>query len=207
MNKITRCPVCGTDSSVFCFTARDSTQVKRCSNCHILYRFVPDSLPFLDYGGDLYTQWGVPESQQSRNLMRMSDFRRFLLYVRNFKPFGEIIDVGCATGELLACAEEQGYRGIGVEPQRAACEIARSRYGLAILNTDFLSAQIKHQTADVVTMIHVLEHISDPIAVLRKTWDILKPAGILALETPYLSAFWAHTLEAVLKFPWCVDRA
>lgn len=96
---------------------------------------------------------------------------------------GRLLDVGCAGGHFLAAARERGYEVIGVEYSPVMAKYARSTYGLEVLGGDFLEAQLSGNF-DVVHMEDVLEHLSDPLAVLTKIGDVLALDGSLVVDGP-----------------------
>ncbi|MBW3607886.1 MAG: methyltransferase domain-containing protein [Actinobacteria bacterium] len=102
-----------------------------------------------------------------------------------------VVDVGCATGELLAVAQERGLRPLGVELSLWAAEEARAFTGVEIFDRDLAEWPAAHPgvLADAACAFHVLEHVHDPVGFLRDMRALLRPGGHAFLEVPnYASA-------------------
>jgi SAM-dependent methyltransferase len=79
---------------------------------------------------------------------------------------GSLLDVGCATGNFLAHAQDRGWGVTGVEVSDFARDRARTRVrGPVVASLTELGAGVHF---DVVTLHHVLEHVQDPTAFLRE---------------------------------------
>lgn len=91
---------------------------------------------------------------------------------------GSMIDVGCATGELMLVAKDAGWRVSGVEPSEHGRNIAR-QYGTVHRDCDEVD-----ETFDVVTSVHVLEHVSRPVDFLKQLAKLLKPRGLMIVVMP-----------------------
>jgi SAM-dependent methyltransferase len=76
-----------------------------------------------------------------------------------------------------------GWQVAGIEPDAEAAQKAR-RYSDEIYTGDVLTAPFAIGSFDVVTMFHVLEHVPDPVAVVRRTLEWLAPSGLLIIEVP-----------------------
>jgi SAM-dependent methyltransferase len=105
---------------------------------------------------------------------------------------GRLLDVGCGSGVFLKRMQELGWRVEGVEsdPQaarRVACE------GIPVHVGDLAALKLKSDGFDAVTMSHLIEHVADPLALLRECHRILKPGGRMVVVTPN-SASLAHRL-------------
>jgi 2-polyprenyl-3-methyl-5-hydroxy-6-metoxy-1,4-benzoquinol methylase len=105
------------------------------------------------------------------------------LYLPAPPPGARLIDVGCGTGEFMLRMQRLGWEVEGVEPDPDAVSVARS-YGLRVTQGDVISSSIPPDSADAVTLNHVIEHVPDPVAVLRRSHNILKPGGRLVVSTP-----------------------
>jgi SAM-dependent methyltransferase len=94
---------------------------------------------------------------------------------------GDLLDVGCGSGEFLARMKALNWNVAGMEPDPKALDVAQARLGISVKSrlTEFSSGQF-----DVITMNHVIEHLPDPIAVLRECKRLLKPSGRLLITTP-----------------------
>ncbi len=97
---------------------------------------------------------------------------------------GRLLEIGCAMGTLLNEIRQRGWEVTGIEPEEWTCKIARERYGLDVINGIFQDAIIAKSSFDVVLMLHVIEHLADPLGGLIRIGEFLRPSGVLALETP-----------------------
>lgn len=97
---------------------------------------------------------------------------------------GELLDLGCWVGFLLAEARDRGWRGLGVEPSDFAAAFARERLGLDVLTAGIDEAALPQRKFDAVFMGDVIEHLIDPGASLDRIATLLVPNGVLALALP-----------------------
>jgi len=100
---------------------------------------------------------------------------------------GELLDIGCGTGNFLAAARDAGYGVMGIELDRNAARFARERLGLQrvfpLTISEFVS-QHPEERFDVVTFFEVLEHQAAPIEFLQKVRACVRPGGLIALSVP-----------------------
>lgn len=96
---------------------------------------------------------------------------------------GRYLDVGCGSGGSLGVAQALGWSVAGIEMDAAAAAKAR-RFTEALHVGDVLDAPFASASFDVVTAFHVLEHLTDPVAALRRMLDWLAPGGLLIVEVP-----------------------
>jgi len=99
-------------------------------------------------------------------------------------PGQRLLDVGCGNGQFLLWARELGWECHGVELDAAATRVAREQ-GISVLGSSL--EELQPGTAgsfDAITLSHVIEHVHDPIDMLRRCRELLRPGGYLWLETP-----------------------
>lgn len=100
------------------------------------------------------------------------------------KPHGKLLDVGCGTGLYLHAFQRLGWEAYGVEISAAVAEETRRRLGLKVISGVLEDAKFPDGTFDVVTLIHVLEHLLDPVATLHEVCRILKSGGMALMAVP-----------------------
>lgn len=97
------------------------------------------------------------------------------------------LDIGSSSGALLrAFGRTYGSAGVGVEPGAAYRERALHLGTRTVASPEELDSSMKG-TFDLVSIIHVLEHLPDPVGYLRQlreTW--MAPGGRLLVEVPHL---------------------
>ena len=82
-------------------------------------------------------------------------------------PGRRILDIGSGPGYFLEAGRERGWQVLGFEPSRIAADYTRAR-GLAVVNDFFSAAKAKeHGSFDVISLSMVLEHVRDPIGLIR----------------------------------------
>jgi len=84
----------------------------------------------------------------------------------------------------LARLSGLGWSVSGVEPDREAAGVAAGAADCVVFPGDLLSAGFAADSLDAVISRHVIEHLRNPVEVLRECWRILKPGGELVVVTP-----------------------
>ena len=95
---------------------------------------------------------------------------------------GSILDVGAAAGFVLQGFIDSGWTGSGIEPNDTMASVARSRLGLEVW-TGMMENLAGDLQFDAVSMIQVLPHFIDPKHAMGVVARILKPGGLLLIET------------------------
>lgn len=98
-------------------------------------------------------------------------------------PRGVLLDVGCGNGDFLDMARGMGWDVHGIDLDPKAVEGARRR-GLAVGQGGIETLDHSSDRYDVITLSHVIEHVHNPLALLKSCHRLLKPGGSLWLETP-----------------------
>jgi len=111
-------------------------------------------------------------------------------FIRKYLPFGgNFIDIGCGTGELLNCAHEDGWAVTGLELSPDLVEYVRNRYGVDVINANILDFSTDStEKYDVVVLRHVIEHLEDPVSVMKTINSLLTPGGYSVMEFPNIES-------------------
>lgn len=187
------CPICTRDDGTVVFgstlpTDFDETkpippysahyQINRCNSCGLTY-----SSPVMDGAGvgRLYE-----ESSETNVLPGEEDNvrRTMALYYKLAAPHlaarDRMLDVGCDMGFMLEAAGADGFKNLhGIEPAPVARGIAGAIPGAVISDGFFEDANYPSHFFDLITLIHVLDHLYDPRVVLRRAIDSLRPGGLV----------------------------
>ncbi len=106
-----------------------------------------------------------------------------------------ILDVGCATGALLAQLKNKGWECAGVELCVPAAEYAIKERGLTIHKGTIENAPFSDASFDVILASHLIEHLNNPRDFIHRTYHLLKPGGYLFVTTPDIDGFQARLLQ------------
>ena len=122
---------------------------------------------------------------------------RTKLYQRLIGKKGCILDVGCASGQLLRDLNKFGqWELMGVEPNKEAAQMAIDA-GFQVHCSELLRAKIGPSSVDLIVMNHVIEHLPDPKETVEHIWKLLKPGGYFVGEIPS-----ADCVERILFGPY-----
>lgn len=103
---------------------------------------------------------------------------------------GHVLDVGCGSGEMLEVARSAGWLATGVDFDPQAVAGAR-RKGLSAYAGELADLRFPQAHFDLITLSHVIEHVPDPIALMRECRRLLRAHGLLVLWTPNADS-WGH---------------
>jgi SAM-dependent methyltransferase len=151
--------------------------------------------------------YGTPEQ---RRLVEQAEHWRHRL-IRDgtqLEPGTRLLEVGTGVGAVLAVLGQEfpGVRlhGVDIEPRQLAFareHLARAGVEATLVEADALALPFEDELFDQVWMMWFLEHVADPVAVLREARRTLVPGGgITAIEVDYSTvraAPWTPGLEAL----------
>ena len=101
-----------------------------------------------------------------------------------------VLEVGCGLGHFTYALRQAGYDAKGIDLSPDAVDAARARYG------DFYEARSveslvasSQERFDAIVMVEIIEHLEQPVSVLREAMGLLNPGGQLVLTTPNRTFF------------------
>lgn len=106
-----------------------------------------------------------------------------------------LLDVGCSSGAFVSTGVQLGYRAEGVEPAPKAAATAQAA-GLKVRQGLLHEADYGDGEFDAVTLFEVIEHLKDPLPLLKECRRILRPGGILLIGTGNATSWSAKTMGA-----------
>jgi 2-polyprenyl-6-hydroxyphenyl methylase / 3-demethylubiquinone-9 3-methyltransferase len=93
-----------------------------------------------------------------------------------------LVDLGCGGGLMGPYVAERGYRHLGVDIGLPGLRLARE-HGILPVGGSALEVPVADGCADVVLACEILEHVEDDVAVLAECARLLRPGGLLLLDT------------------------
>lgn len=187
------CPICNGRNSTVLYRAKlpakfDETvppspyshhyQINRCVNCNLIY-----SSPIMDERG--VSRLYQDSSETNVSAGEEDNVRRTMaLYYRLAAPHlsgrERLLDIGCDMGFMLEVAKRDGFKELhGIEPVPAARSIAAMVEGTRVTDKFFEQTDYPPDYFDLITLVHVLDHLYDPRIVLRQACKNLRPGGLV----------------------------
>lgn len=99
-----------------------------------------------------------------------------------------LLDVGCGNGVFLQFAAHLGWVTEGIDNDAAAVSAARVA-GCRVIHGDLDNLPFARSCYRHVTLSHVIEHVYEPLKLLKQCFELLVPGGRLWLQTPNLRSF------------------
>jgi SAM-dependent methyltransferase len=173
----------------------------------------PDALQSFyasEYRAAMGKDKGLPRYRASPNYRAQARSQVEWL-AREVGESGTLLDVGAGYGLFLSEAHERlpGWSLAAVEPDRdAAADLTR----IARLERDFTGfwegGGFAAGSLDAINLSHVLEHLRDPLGALVRLRALLRPGGVLQVETPHddLGELLRSSRQSDLPHLWFFSR-
>lgn len=116
-------------------------------------------------------------------------FNQMLNLIEKYKDPGKILDIGCGLGLLLYLANKRGWESNGIEISTFASNFAKNKLKLNVINSDNLNS-FQDNFFDVIVVNHVLEHIENPLVLLKQIKKKLNINGILFIGVPNINGLY-----------------
>ncbi len=164
----------------------------RCGGCGVYFLWPQPNAEVLGkYYEIMHGNYGgIDRSYDAWKKRLERDLRSKSQILARYVDFGRVglrvLDYGCAYGHFLEILDRYPVRKWGCDVSEGALRIARRRFGASsewIGNPADLPSNIETATMDCVTMWATLEHVTNPEVVVSSIAAVLKPGGILAVDT------------------------
>ena len=184
------CPACDSSVSHTVFQSYDGYHFDECERCGMWYaplnvdwalfeRFFADCPP----AREVAKKATIGRMEQAEN----PDFLRFENYFQSFQDFLptptaqlRYLDIGCGVGHSLTAARRAGMEPHGVEVDPDAVALAKRNHEVVVSGVSELPPG-KYQ---VISMWETLEHLADPLLMLREVVERMSPGGLVAITVP-----------------------
>ena len=214
LQNLTHCPCCGatvTDSQRLFAVPMLSQMVDvlQCRDCQLIYKAaVPNAAGLAQIYTSDYVHFQTEEpiglGERLSNQRKLSQCQKLLppSWQQQPKSALNLVDVGCGSGRFVQVARDVGYNATGID---AYLPESCSSDNLQALTPD----QLPPDHYQIVTLLNVAEHLTDPVALFISIRRILKSRGVFLLTCPYgdsiarqvYTAQWSHlALEEHLLF-------
>ncbi|MEP6903181.1 MAG: class I SAM-dependent methyltransferase [Actinomycetota bacterium] len=178
------CPLCQSESK-FAFDAKGFA-LRDCVKCNHRFAEIAANENHVAeiYGDSYFSVGGAGYSDYLAEGEMLK--RRGRMYAKKLAKFsaakGKVLDVGAAAGFILQGFIENGWQGIGLEPNANVAATGREKFGLNI-SVGSLESFKTDEKFDLILMIQVVAHFYAPAGAFQKAFDLLNENGFLLIET------------------------
>jgi 2-polyprenyl-3-methyl-5-hydroxy-6-metoxy-1,4-benzoquinol methylase len=191
--ELTGCPLCGCVEAQVLYELE--VPLVRCEQCAMVYLNPQPRVEHQQFYDESYYDGSSTKKDDADNedvleaakvAVRLESCQAVVDRVMKYSPTpGSWLDIGCGPGFLLSQVRDRGWQYMGLDSSPFAPQFARERFGLENVRTGLIEdVDFAGRTFDVISMQHVIEHLYEPVSTMREILKLLKPGGILYLETP-----------------------
>ena len=183
------CPVCQTPPN---FPAASGNRIA-CSSCKVSWTYLPEAIDSAAlYRDEVYAV--VDNRKSIFEKIIFSESRAILKKAKKLLPKARrLLDFGSGKGQFLAVAKSLGWQGVGIETEAARGEFAREKYGVDVQISYYEKGLVSESPVDLISLNHVLEHLPEPMPLLRELLEHnLIQGGLLYVEVPRADSWQAQ---------------
>lgn len=187
---LVNCNLCGADDFTVVFPKGYAQlhRIVRCNQCSLMYanpQELIDAEKF-EVEEDLPPATDPSFQQYVRKQhVQMPDNLRVMKKLNDLMPQrGKLLEIGSFMGLFASELRSSGWAVTCIEPFPGAVKYSREVHKLNVIQGVLPRPEIPDHTFDAAIMLHVIEHMPDPAANVAELRRLIKPGGILVVETP-----------------------
>jgi len=188
-----QCPSCSSRDIRSAGHRKDGSSVSRCSGCGLGFlNPMPTESEIIDMYNDYYSRkdgigyerYPFSEDGDDLDFLIWDVLKRF---IRKHKGM-RLLDVGCAFGNRVNFFARKGFQASGLDTSVEATNFGKKSKDLDLMCVRFedFNSKLKY---DIISMIALIEHLSNPLSWALKLKEITKRGGILIIFTPNFECY------------------
>lgn len=193
------CPVCGKMNIVF-FFQKFGMSYNKCKKCNFVFLnpYPAQEMIFDLYNSQYYNSVReyieIPRALMSKLSSSISveinDYSSIYDVVSDIINRGKWLDVGGGIGSFLNLVSQKtdNFELYIIETNERSAEFAQKHFGVKVIKSDICALENEGMKFDVLSLLSVIEHISEPLEFLEKCVKIINPGGLLVVNTPRYSS-------------------
>jgi len=195
-----KCNICGEDNTTIIWE-KNKFCYRKCNECDLVYispRLNSDSI------NNIY-ETGFKSKHDSKPVpVDHSSYNNIYRSFDKYRKKNNLLDVGCFRGDFLVGARENGWNVYGTEISNSAAVYGIDNNNIDIFIGTLPEAEFESDYFDVVTLLDVVEHLANPSNYLKEIYRILKPGGLLFMDTPNYNSLLRNIYgkKWSIFFPW-----
>jgi len=164
--------------------------LRKCRQCGFIFAEGDD----LERLTALYEQLTDLEYEETQDT-RLLQFRWLLDHAQRDAPAAHtLLDIGAGIGLLVSEARRRGLEAVGVEPSRSLAASAHNINAAVLLQGVFPHPALAGRRFDIICLIDIIEHVAQPVDMLRDCAKALSPGGVVVIVTPDVESVPARML-------------
>jgi 2-polyprenyl-3-methyl-5-hydroxy-6-metoxy-1,4-benzoquinol methylase len=178
------CRLCGNKKLDLYYTQGNNNEFKfyKCTRCSLVNYDLSAGL-----NQEKYAEIFI-DPFDDRNIHNIGQTQSYQ-FMREYIPVkGELLDIGCGNGRLLYLAKKDGFLVKGIEISSSLANFTAEKLGIEVITKDFLDFNGSRGSFNVIFLRHVLEHIPEPVKVLKKIHSLLTNNGYAVFEFPNIES-------------------
>ncbi|MGL4368750.1 MAG: class I SAM-dependent methyltransferase [Spirochaetota bacterium] len=191
------CPLCSSDSlsGHLAIGYKDYPfRTSRCTTCGFIFmnpRFTDNTIR-LFYGKEYYCGGAGFAYMDERAKEKYGRYvwNARLRTIRHYAPGGNFLDIGASFGGFMRAAQ-RFYTPWGIELSEFSGSYAKKEFGGRLHIGTLSDHPFPALSFSVITMIEVIEHLSDPADAIKESFRLLSPGGVLVIQTADMDAWQA----------------
>lgn len=198
MNHILQCPICQSTEHKIALEGvdygytKEEFKIVECSGCGFWFT---NPIPEIDKIGEYYKSENYISHTSSKkglferlyHIVRKRAIKKKFNLVGKGRSSGELLDIGCGTGDFLSFVQQQNWKVKGLEPSDDARSMASEKGLETSAETELYN--LPDATYDRITMWHVLEHVYNLNEDLKQIKRVLKDDGKFFVAVPNRSSY------------------
>jgi len=207
--RIDTCPICADEKRDYLQTIY-RFEYYECSNCGVVYlaNMPTDEQIEKIYNSQYYTNCNrklyASDNITGYRKKNIAEPKVEYIMPRLTTSQKNWLDIGCGIGEILSVVTEKGYAAVGIETNDMEIEYGKTKFGVEILKLHINEENIETLgNYGVISLFGLLEHVTDPHAVIGNLARLQKKNDNLIIEVPHFPSISAYSQIA---FPDHVNR-